>query len=133
MGEATNEPIPMLLYCPECKARHIDEPPFDKKPHDTHSCQSCGLTWKPAKVNTVGVRFLPGYKNEPQPNLSTPVIEGMVELQMLCKDVRKAVSVPGRSHSMEDILEGQQAEREIIKKLPQFLDKLQTFLIASES
>jgi hypothetical protein len=57
--------IPMILTCPSCGARHIDEGEFATKPHHTHSCQSCGLTWRPAVVPTVGVRFLPGFKSEP--------------------------------------------------------------------
>lgn len=58
------EPIPMYLTCPRCSARHIDEREFIKKPHHTHSCQACGLTWRPAVVPTVGVLWLPGFKNE---------------------------------------------------------------------
>ncbi len=58
-------PIPMVLTCPSCGARHIDEGEFATKIHHTHSCQSCGLTWRPAVVPTVGVRFLPGFKNDP--------------------------------------------------------------------
>jgi hypothetical protein len=61
---AAPDPIPMLLTCPSCNERHIDEGEFATKPHHTHACQSCGLVWRPAKVDTVGVRFLPGYKNE---------------------------------------------------------------------
>lgn len=57
------EPVPMVLHCPECKARHVDEGEFATKVHHTHSCQGCGLTWRPAVVPTVGVRFLPGFKN----------------------------------------------------------------------
>lgn len=57
-------PIPLILHCPECTERHIDEGEFETKPHHTHSCQFCGLTWRPAIVPTVGVRFLPGFKNE---------------------------------------------------------------------
>lgn len=56
-------PIPMQLDCPRCHARHIDTGEFAYLPHSTHACQNCGLVWKPAKVNTVGVEFLPGYKN----------------------------------------------------------------------
>jgi hypothetical protein len=48
--------IPMILHCPECSGRHIDEGEFADKPHHTHA-------WRPAKVNTHGVRFLPGYAN----------------------------------------------------------------------
>lgn len=59
-------PIPMLLWCPMCGARHIDEGEFATKPHHTHSCQECGLTWRPAVVPTCGVQFLPGFKNDQQ-------------------------------------------------------------------
>jgi hypothetical protein len=61
---APTSPVPMVLHCPECSARHIDEGEFATKPHHTHSCQSCGLTWRPAVVHTVGVGFLPGFKND---------------------------------------------------------------------
>lgn len=60
----TDSPIPMRIPCPECKTLHIDEGIWATKPHHTHSCQSCGLTWRPAVVHTVGVRFLPGFKND---------------------------------------------------------------------
>jgi hypothetical protein len=58
-----SDPIPMRLPCPACNALHIDEGEFATKVHHTHSCQSCGMTWRPAVVATVGVRFLPGFKN----------------------------------------------------------------------
>lgn len=57
-------PIPMFLTCPACTCRHIDEGEFATKAHHTHSCQECGLTWRPAVVATVGVKFLPGFKND---------------------------------------------------------------------
>lgn len=57
-------PIPMIMHCPECGARHVDEGEFASRAHRTHSCQSCGFVWRPALVPTVGVRFLPGYENE---------------------------------------------------------------------
>lgn len=56
-------PVHMLLWCPACGERHIDEGEFATKPHHTHACQECGVVWRPALVSTVGVRFLPGYKN----------------------------------------------------------------------
>jgi len=59
-----NQPIPMILHCPECGERHIDEGEFAMKGHTTHACQHCGMVWKPAQITTVGVRFLPGYKND---------------------------------------------------------------------
>lgn len=58
-----NLTVPILLHCPMCRDRHIDEGAFANKPHHTHACQGCGHVWRPAKVNTHGVRFLPGYKN----------------------------------------------------------------------
>jgi rubredoxin len=57
-------PIPMRLNCPTCGALHIDEGEFATKVHHTHACQSCGMVWRPAVGPTVGVRFLPGFKNE---------------------------------------------------------------------
>jgi rubredoxin len=55
--------IPMILYCPICTERHIDEQKFAEVAHHTHACQGCGHVWRPAKVNTHGVQYLPGYKN----------------------------------------------------------------------
>lgn len=59
-------PIPMILNCPHCGTRHIDEGEFATKPHTSHTCQNakCGLTWKAAHVPTVGVQFLPGTQNK---------------------------------------------------------------------
>lgn len=57
------EPIPMILHCPDCRARHVDNGLFAVKPHHTHACQSCGMVWRPAIVPTVGVKFLPGFKD----------------------------------------------------------------------
>lgn len=57
-------PIPMILYCPMCKARHIDIGEFATKPHATHACQKCGHCWRMSIVPTIGVQFLPGFKNE---------------------------------------------------------------------
>lgn len=59
--------VPMLLWCPMCGTRHIDEGEFAEKLHHTHSCQNpeCGMTWRPAVVYTVGVKTLPGFLNKP--------------------------------------------------------------------
>ncbi len=66
LEEAAGKPIPLILTCPAptCGARHIDEGAWATRIHHTHSCQSCGFTWRPAVVATVGVRFLPGFRNE---------------------------------------------------------------------
>ena len=59
-------PVPMLLWCPACGERHVDGEQFPKI-HHTHACQFCGLVWRPAIVPTVGVVFLPGFKDEVKP------------------------------------------------------------------
>lgn len=58
------EIIPILLWCPECGERHIDAGEFATKSHHTHACQKCGMVWRPAIQPTVGVQFLPGFKDE---------------------------------------------------------------------
>lgn len=63
MQSVTEIPVPMLLTCPGCGERHIDEGEFATKHHHTHACQKCGMVWRPAIVYTVGVQFLPGFKN----------------------------------------------------------------------
>lgn len=57
-------PIPMRLPCPDCGELHVDLGEFATRPHHTHACQHCGMVWRPAVVATVGVSFLPGFKNE---------------------------------------------------------------------
>lgn len=60
----SDESIPMILHCPMCNHRHIDIDEWATRKHHTHACQFCGLVWRPAIVDTVGVKFLPGFKNE---------------------------------------------------------------------
>lgn len=57
-------PAPMLLWCPSCGERHIDVGEFATKPHHTHACQACGMVWRPAVQCTVGVQFLPGFRDQ---------------------------------------------------------------------
>lgn len=59
-------PIDMLLFCPACKAQHIDAPGEDwsNPPHATHKCAYCGLLWRPSNSPTNGVRMID--VNEPQ-------------------------------------------------------------------
>lgn len=67
------KPIPMFLTCPSCGTRHVDVGEFATTCHHTHSCQGCGLTWRPAVVPTIGVEFLPGFKNvEETPKYGEP-------------------------------------------------------------
>jgi predicted RNA-binding Zn-ribbon protein involved in translation (DUF1610 family) len=62
-GKLPPTPIAMRLTCPDCGTLHIDEGEFATKPHHTHACQHCGMVWRPAIEATVGVKFLPGFKN----------------------------------------------------------------------
>lgn len=57
-------PLPMILFCPSCHTRHIDVGYFAEKHHHTHACQQCGFVWRPSIDSTVGVQFLPGFKND---------------------------------------------------------------------
>ncbi len=63
---AGDQPVPMLLICPNpwCSMRHIDEGEFATKIHHTHACQFCGMVWRPALVPTIGVQFLPGFRDD---------------------------------------------------------------------
>ncbi len=53
--------------CPKCGSDRIESTCLGSLTpgHDpnTHTCHGCGHVWRPAKVNTHGVRFLPGYRN----------------------------------------------------------------------
>lgn len=60
---AVQVPIPMLLTCPACSKRHVDQGEFATKPHTVHACQHCGATWRPCVEATVGVEFLPGFRD----------------------------------------------------------------------
>ncbi len=63
MMTKASEPLKLLLWCPACHARHIDEGKYATLPHRTHACQACGLVWKPSLSYTVGVAFLDGGKD----------------------------------------------------------------------
>lgn len=68
MSSSLATPIPMLLVCPSCGRRHVDRGEFaTSKVHHTHACQYCGMVWRPAVVPTVGVQFLPGFKDAGPP------------------------------------------------------------------
>lgn len=53
----------MRLFCEVCGEQHIDEGEYATKLHHTHTCQRCGLNWRPAVEYTVGIQFLPGFKD----------------------------------------------------------------------
>lgn len=69
------QPIDMVLFCPNCGKQHIDAPEPAKEdlstldtmkrptyvrawtnpPHRSHLCHDCGCIWRPADVPTNGV------------------------------------------------------------------------------
>ena len=63
-------PVPAILHCMRCARQHIDAGEWATRPHRTHLCEACGHTWRPANVPTVGVRELPGPKDESFPEIS---------------------------------------------------------------
>jgi homospermidine synthase len=56
----TSEPAPvdLILFCPNCDLQHIDAPKgeWSNPPHRTHECQRCGYYWRPADIETNGVK-----------------------------------------------------------------------------
>jgi hypothetical protein len=54
-----HEPVPMILFCPACGGRHIDQADAENgwlnPPHRSHLCAACGHIWRPADIPTVGV------------------------------------------------------------------------------
>lgn len=59
-ARATASPVDAVLFCPACKAQHIDAPEpengWTNPPHKSHLCHACGAIWRPADVPTNGVR-----------------------------------------------------------------------------
>lgn len=97
-SESDPPPIPMRLVCPECRLLHVDDGEFATRPHHTHACQGCGMVWRPAIVATVGVRFLPGFRNtyamSPPTMESSPVLQSSPTLPSLLNntELQSAVS-----------------------------------------
>lgn len=56
--------VQLILFCPGGH-RHVDRGAFATKAkrHHTHACQECGIVWRPAIEESVGVQFLPGFKD----------------------------------------------------------------------
>jgi hypothetical protein len=64
------DPINMILFCPNCGQQHLDRPDMPEDgadwketdiawtnpPHRSHLCHNCGHIWRPADVPTNGVR-----------------------------------------------------------------------------
>ncbi len=71
------QPIPMVLHCPQCNTRHID--PVELKPHKTHACQDCGTLFTPSLIHTTGIKFLPGCKNEYEKESPVKILKKIIE------------------------------------------------------
>ncbi len=65
--QGARPPLPIRIHCPECGKLHVDDGEWMTRSHHTHSCQACGATWRPAVAPTVGVQFLPGFRNAESP------------------------------------------------------------------
>lgn len=91
-----DEPVPMLLYCPMCGERHVDEGEFATKVHHTHACQNsrCGHVWRPAVAATVGVWTLPGFLNE-APRDFAPLARVMRGTEAMRTALRRAERMEG--------------------------------------
>lgn len=102
-------PVPLILYCPMCHAQHIDEGEFATKPHHTHACQApgCPMVWRPAIVPTVGVPFLPGFKNDPQNEPAVPAVRPMTaaESALVGSLLRFHYAEPGAEQTVLDACE----------------------------
>lgn len=61
-------PVDMILYCPLCGLKHVDEPEIALKagakqrwtnpPHRSHLCHGCGYIWRPSDIPTNGVQSI---------------------------------------------------------------------------
>jgi hypothetical protein len=55
-------PVDTLLFCPKCKAQHVDAPEpengWTNPPHRKHLCHNCGNIWLAARVQTNGVALI---------------------------------------------------------------------------
>lgn len=59
-ASAGDKPTPMVLHCPQCKLKHVDEGIWATLPHRWHLCEACKHEWKPSAGYTVGVEEVPG-------------------------------------------------------------------------
>lgn len=50
-----NTPVRVLLFCPKCKAQHVDRDAWATIPHRVHLCEHCKHEWLASIVATVGV------------------------------------------------------------------------------
>lgn len=53
------EPERKVLFCPVCRAQHVDCLEWAVRPHKRHLCARCGYEWRPFDFCTVGVLLTP--------------------------------------------------------------------------
>ncbi len=54
--EARDARVPVELFCPQCKAQHVDQDEWAHEiSHRKHLCHACQHVWQPYPVGTVGV------------------------------------------------------------------------------
>lgn len=70
IAASKESPIKLLLDCPNCKQRHVDEGEWAIKPHIKHRCQFCGHEWRPDYRYTVGVASIEEYLGIKKPDAS---------------------------------------------------------------
>ena len=51
-------PLAVVLFCPVCRAQHVDRNGWESVPHRRHRCHACDHVWLAALVHTVGVEAL---------------------------------------------------------------------------
>lgn len=57
-GVELRRPLKLVLFCPACRAQHIDRGPWETREHLTHLCESCHHLWVASEVCSVGVEAL---------------------------------------------------------------------------
>jgi hypothetical protein len=100
-------PVELILSCPACLERHIDEGEWATRDHHTHACQHCGMVWRPAIVHTVGVRFLSGFKNMEKPDAESSASSETPEPALTIAAVQEALSqaAPGADELNQQLKE----------------------------
>jgi hypothetical protein len=90
-------PVPMVLNCPACGARHVDRGEYASRPHHTHACQTCGVCWRPGVASTVGVQFLPGFRDDAEAASAVEACNGLVGIaeELLEAELRLAAGEIG--------------------------------------
>jgi hypothetical protein len=51
-------PLKVVLFCPVCRAQHVDRDGWETRLHRSHRCHHCDHVWLASLVHTVGVESL---------------------------------------------------------------------------